>query len=59
MKLKSASGLKMASEVLKRIRNEKREGETREDYEQRIIEDALEVLGLEIEGVTGPDNRVT
>ena len=53
MKLKSASGLKMASEVLKRIRNEKREGETREDYEQRIIEDALEVLGLEIEGGDG------
>ncbi len=53
MELKSAAGLKMASELLKRIRNERREGETREDYERRMVEDALEVLGLEMEGGDG------
>jgi hypothetical protein len=43
-------GDSIAVELLRRLENEKAPGENKSEYEKRIIEDAGDVLGLDLGG---------
>ena len=43
-------GDSIAVELLRRLENEKAPGENKSEYEKRIIEDAEDVLGLDLGG---------